>query len=256
MNASSLTRERKQARSKACKPTAQQSAHNTRFWHQAQKGKHLSCFAVSYDNGQTRLAPFSSSSSSGDRSRRRSKTAARFGGQLQPAGDSLKRVAATSAPYGMLHSAARRIPSKGAKHRPGRFKPVSTVTTSAPSQTKKQHSSQTTAFDWRNQWYPVHFSRDLPEGQPQRVYIFDEPVVLLKRPQGQGVVALKDRCPHRAAALSEGRMTPDGQLQCAYHGWSFDGESGMCTNIPQVCAMLLFAVYTLDSSCHDCVCDK
>ena len=90
------------------------------------------------------------------------------------------------------------------------------------------------AFDWRNQWYPVHFARDLPEGQPQRVYIFDEPIVLLKRPGDQGVVALRDRCPHRAAALSEGRMMPDGQLQCAYHGWSFDGESGICTNIPQV----------------------
>ena len=27
-----------------------------------------------------------------------------------------------------------------------------------------------------------------------------------------------DRCPHRAAALSEGRMTASGDLQCAYHG--------------------------------------
>lgn len=97
----------------------------------------------------------------------------------------------------------------------------------------KQHPNQLPLFDWRNQWYPVHFARDLPEGKPQRVYIFDEPIVLLKRPGDQGVVALRDRCPHRAAALSEGRMTPDGQLQCAYHGWSFDGASGICTNIPQ-----------------------
>ena len=27
-----------------------------------------------------------------------------------------------------------------------------------------------------------------------------------------------DRCPHRAAALSEGLLTPDGLIQCAYHG--------------------------------------
>jgi len=26
-----------------------------------------------------------------------------------------------------------------------------------------------------------------------------------------------DRCPHRGAALSEGRMTAPGNLQCAYH---------------------------------------
>lgn len=103
-----------------------------------------------------------------------------------------------------------------------------------PKTSTQVQDSELAAFDWRNQWYPVHFARDLPEGQPQRVYIFDEPIVVLKGPGNQGVVALRDRCPHRAAALSEGRMTPDGQLQCAYHGWSFDGQSGICTNIPQV----------------------
>ena len=41
------------------------------------------------------------------------------------------------------------------------------------------------------------------------------------------------RCPHRAAALSQGVLTPGGLLQCAYHGWSFDG-SGACQNIPQL----------------------
>ena len=110
---------------------------------------------------------------------------------------------------------------------------TTTESRAAGSRTAQQ-TSQLPAFDWRNQWYPVHFARDLPEGKPQRVYIFDEPIVILKRPGEQGVVALKDGCPHRAAALSEGRMTPDGQLQCAYHGWTFDGESGICTNIPQV----------------------
>ena len=34
---------------------------------------------------------------------------------------------------------------------------------------------------------------------------------------GKGPVALLDRCPHRGAALSEGRMTALGSLQCAYH---------------------------------------
>ena len=112
---------------------------------------------------------------------------------------------------------------------------LATTTASQPTDSKTEHqTNQLAAFDWRNQWYPVHFAQDLPEGKPQRVYIFDEPIVLLKRPGEQGVVALRDRCPHRAAALSEGRMTPDGHLQCAYHGWLFDGESGICTNIPQV----------------------
>ena len=102
--------------------------------------------------------------------------------------------------------------------KPNRTAQQATTTASQATDSKTtQQTNQLPAFDWRNQWYPVHFARDLPEGKPQRVYIFDEPIVLLKRPGEQGVVALKDRCPHRAAALSEGRMTPDGQLQCAYH---------------------------------------
>ena len=40
------------------------------------------------------------------------------------------------------------------------------------------------------------------------------------------------RC--RLASLSEGRIDPkDGSLQCAYHGWGFDGQ-GNCTAIPQI----------------------
>ena len=33
--------------------------------------------------------------------------------------------------------------------------------------------------------------------------------------------ALVDRCPHRNLALSLGTVHPDGNLECAYHGWRF-----------------------------------
>ncbi|KAI7739464.1 hypothetical protein M8C21_021911 [Ambrosia artemisiifolia] len=41
-----------------------------------------------------------------------------------------------------------------------------------------------------------------------------------------------DRCPHRLAPLSEGRIDQWGRLQCVYHGWCFGG-SGDCKLIPQ-----------------------
>jgi phenylpropionate dioxygenase-like ring-hydroxylating dioxygenase large terminal subunit len=47
---------------------------------------------------------------------------------------------------------------------------------------------------------------------------------------GDGVQAFADRCPHRGARLSLGRVVDD-QLQCAYHGWCFD-RAGGCTRIP------------------------
>lgn len=41
-----------------------------------------------------------------------------------------------------------------------------------------------------------------------------------------------DRCPHRFAPLSQGRIHETGGLQCSYHGWVF-GPQGDCTLIPQ-----------------------
>jgi len=43
---------------------------------------------------------------------------------------------------------------------------------------------------------------------------------------------LEDRCPHRLAPLSEGRVEGD-TLMCCYHGWTFDA-GGACTRIPQL----------------------
>lgn len=37
---------------------------------------------------------------------------------------------------------------------------------------------------------------------------------------------LLDRCAHRFAPLSAGRVRPDGRLACPYHGWHFDGAGG------------------------------
>ncbi len=42
--------------------------------------------------------------------------------------------------------------------------------------------------------------------------------------------AFLDRCPHRLAALSEGRVE-DNKLQCAYHGYEF-ASSGACVRVP------------------------
>ncbi|KAI8468797.1 MAG: hypothetical protein J3K34DRAFT_515066 [Monoraphidium minutum] len=45
--------------------------------------------------------------------------------------------------------------------------------------------------------------------------------------------AMADECPHRLAPLSEGLLAPGGsELECAYHGWRFDG-CGRCTRMPQ-----------------------
>ncbi|KAF6258852.1 hypothetical protein COO60DRAFT_1074951 [Scenedesmus sp. NREL 46B-D3] len=58
------------------------------------------------------------------------------------------------------------------------------------------------------------------------------PMLLALLPQQLG--GFEDRCPHRLAPLSEGRLEPStGHLMCSYHGWQFDAQ-GTCTSIPQI----------------------
>lgn len=81
----------------------------------------------------------------------------------------------------------------------------------------------------RRHWYPACQSSDLGS-TPVATELMETPVVLFRDRQGVPH-ALLDRCPHRNAPLSLGRVDRSGALQCGYHGWCFDG-SGSCTDVP------------------------
>ncbi len=79
-------------------------------------------------------------------------------------------------------------------------------------------------------WYILGESDELGEAPIQRT-LFGVPYVLFR--DGSGAPgALLDRCPHRNAPLSLGRVTA-GRLECAYHGWQFDA-GGTCRLIPSL----------------------
>ncbi|GLU37340.1 Rieske iron-sulfur protein [Pseudomonas sp. NBRC 100443] len=71
--------------------------------------------------------------------------------------------------------------------------------------------------------------------KPLAVRCGQHEIVLFRDAAGQ-VRALEDRCPHRRAPLSLGRIRAEGTLQCGYHGWTFDGSSGQCVQIPNLSA--------------------
>ncbi|KAL0916835.1 hypothetical protein M5K25_014378 [Dendrobium thyrsiflorum] len=87
-------------------------------------------------------------------------------------------------------------------------------------------------FDWYSHWYPLAPVCDLDKRAPRATRVLGlDLVVWWDRVEGQWRV-FDDRCPHRLAPLSEGRIDRWGRLQCVYHGWCFDG-SGSCELIPQ-----------------------
>lgn len=82
----------------------------------------------------------------------------------------------------------------------------------------------------RRFWYPVLPIATLREG-PQSFTLMGEPLVLWLDAEGKPAATL-DRCCHRSAQLSKGKVV-DGNIRCPYHGWSFNGE-GACVKVPQL----------------------
>ena len=82
----------------------------------------------------------------------------------------------------------------------------------------------------RRYWHPVAIAADLtPESPTKFVRILGENLVLFVTPKGEPGL-LHDRCSHRGASLSYGRVEERG-LACAYHGWLYDPK-GNCLETP------------------------
>ena len=78
-------------------------------------------------------------------------------------------------------------------------------------------------------WHPVAGVDDVPAAAPLAAQVLEQPVVLWRDADG-AIHAFADRCPHRGARLSLGRVE-GGRLECPYHGWQFEG-GGRCMHVP------------------------
>ncbi|NJK39424.1 MAG: aromatic ring-hydroxylating dioxygenase subunit alpha [Oscillatoriales cyanobacterium RM1_1_9] len=79
-----------------------------------------------------------------------------------------------------------------------------------------------------NHWYVVAQSSEVTD-QPLNVNLWNQSIVLFRDCLGT-VHGLEDRCPHRHVRLSHG-IVIQGNLECAYHGWQFNGN-GQCVQVP------------------------
>ena len=100
---------------------------------------------------------------------------------------------------------------------------------SPPAPAPRGHHSVVTLA---GQWFIACRSRAL-RSRPLGVSIQGVPLVVFRGTGGRPGV-LEDRCPHRNAPLTAGRLR-SGELQCAYHGWRFDVD-GTCLAVPGLAA--------------------
>ncbi|MEO7650343.1 MAG: aromatic ring-hydroxylating dioxygenase subunit alpha [Bryobacteraceae bacterium] len=80
-------------------------------------------------------------------------------------------------------------------------------------------------------WYIACASKELGK-TPIAATILSRPVVLFRGESGRAT-ALEDRCLHRGAPLSKGRVE-GGMLSCPYHGWQYacDGRLASIPTLP------------------------
>lgn len=87
-------------------------------------------------------------------------------------------------------------------------------------------------FDCQEVWYPVYYVEDLDRSKLATFTLLGRNLVIWWDRAGETWRAFEDKCPHRLAPLSEGRVNEQGWLECPYHGWAFSG-TGQCELIPQ-----------------------
>lgn len=81
----------------------------------------------------------------------------------------------------------------------------------------------------RDCWYVAAWDLEIQPGRLLARRILGEALVFYRLPEGD-IVALEDRCPHRHAPLSCGRVEGEA-VRCGYHGLLV-GADGRCLEVP------------------------
>ncbi len=86
-------------------------------------------------------------------------------------------------------------------------------------------------FPVPNGWFVVAMSGDLAAGDVRSLHYFERDLVLFR--DADGAPHLLDAyCAHLGAHLGVGGKVEGACVRCPFHGWSYDGATGRCTDIP------------------------
>src|SRR6185436_8597564 len=102
-------------------------------------------------------------------------------------------------------------------------------------------------------WYRALPSDQLGRGTLHKATLLETPLVIGRDADGRPF-ALQDTCPHRGMPLNCGQF--DGQqVECGYHGWRFDAQTGQCKLIPSLTSdqnLRIDRIYAGSYPCEEC----
>ena len=114
---------------------------------------------------------------------------------------------------------------------------ATTRMTAAPVPTAHSPSAPASHLDrlgtvvLRDTWYLLGNAKSVKRGALAKRMLDQTPIVLWRDRSG-AIKAMEDRCAHRRAPLSAGKIV-DGCVQCPYHGWRYDAD-GTCVKMPSL----------------------
>jgi nitrite reductase/ring-hydroxylating ferredoxin subunit len=86
-------------------------------------------------------------------------------------------------------------------------------------------------FPVPNGWFVVAMSGELAAGEVRSLHYFGTDLVLFR--DADGAPHLLDAyCAHLGAHLGVGGKVEGECIRCPFHGWSYEGTTGRCTDIP------------------------
>jgi len=96
-------------------------------------------------------------------------------------------------------------------------------------------------------WVRVAAAGDVPPGELMAVTANNEQVVLAN--VDDEIFALEDRCSHQDFPLSSGELL-GCEVECAYHGATFDLRTGRATRLPALRPVRTFPVGVVDGEVY------
>ncbi|MFA7553447.1 MAG: Rieske (2Fe-2S) protein [Spongiibacteraceae bacterium] len=95
-------------------------------------------------------------------------------------------------------------------------------------------------------WQAIALSTEVVKDHPIARRNLNNEYVLFRNNNNE-ICTLENRCAHRRAPLSLGRITPQGAIQCPYHGWTYEGRNGNCIQIPNLSTSETIPQYQVSS---------
>ena len=82
-----------------------------------------------------------------------------------------------------------------------------------------------------NGWYPIALSGEVFKGKTKQVNALGRSFAVFRGEDNKARV-LDAYCRHMGANLAQGGVVKGNCLQCPFHGWTYDGDTGDCVEIP------------------------